>query len=402
MQYDLNTIKSPPMNTICFSTDRKRMYGFSKYYNEFFEVNLQNHKMRSLGKLEGERDYMNLAFQMEYYDGKIIIIPRMASCLSIYDCHTGIQQEFKIEDILTGIKYNHAGLFFCIYERYLYLIHRNPVIISRFDLNTFEHREVYSGASREKYFLSLFNRVGNYAACFAIEKNELLLFNAEKERARYIALPKECAGFISPFFDGEFVWLYHLERNLIYKCSLSGELLHEWKLEHNMDPEGLHMVFRLINGGLFLFPNKQECYYRLEDNRVIMHKCKMTENDICWLAGDDGNNPFYLCLEWDGRGGCPHQDMHSIIDLKYRMLNLEDDVFEDVLVYTDLQEGMEYVRDKIMQSFLAFFGKNTTEDETAEVPFQTFLNVIAYKGAGQKTNVTHSFDTGRSIFKTVK
>ena len=118
MQYDLNTIKSPPMNTICFSTDRKRMYGFSKYYNEFFEVNLQNHKMRSLGKLEGERDYMNLAFQMEYYDGKIIIIPRMAGCLSIYDCHTGIQQEFKIEDILTGIKYNHAGLFFCIYETF--------------------------------------------------------------------------------------------------------------------------------------------------------------------------------------------------------------------------------------------------------------------------------------------
>ena len=89
-------------------------------------------------------------------------------------------------------------------------------------------------------------------------------------------------------------------------------------------------------------------------------------------------------------------------DARNRMLNLEDDVFEDVLVYTDLQEGMEYVRDKIMQSFLAFFGKNTTEDETAEVPFQTFLNVIAYKGAGQKTNVTHSFDTGRSIFKTVK
>lgn len=401
MSANSKAMKQIPMNVICFSDDGKSMYGFSKYYNEFFEVNLMNSEMRSLGRLDGEKDVAELIFQMEYYDEKIIFIPRFAEYLYIYDCRTGKQHHIYTKDILGGRQYNFAGFFFGIYDGFLYLVHRDPVIISKLDMKNFEYTIVNEYSCKEKRFLSLYSQVGKYIACFAMENNELLLFDAEMESVRQIVLPEKCVGFTRPFFDGEFIWLHDCKSNMVYKCSYSGKLLYEWNIKHNMDIRGLHMIFRIIDGNLYLFPNRQDCYFSIKNDEIVMEECKSGEDDICCFVGDDGKNPYFLCLPWDGKGYCPGTTTCNIINFKYRKLNLADKRFIDIFINFPSNWNEEERYWRIVNSYHNYFSGNIIRGEDPSTSFSFFLKLITYMQPKEKVYNSDFFKTGKTIFKKI-
>ncbi|MEY8338955.1 hypothetical protein AALB16_13200 [Lachnospiraceae bacterium 62-35] len=398
MNFDLSAEKQIPINILCFSDDGKTMYGFAKYYNEFFEINLLSHTAHSLGQLNGEKDSAELIFLMACHNGMVIFIPRLAEHLHIYDSQTGKRYHFNINDILGGNYYNFAGFFFCIYDKFLYLIHRDPIIISKLNLETFEHTVVSKDTNTGKHFLSLYNQVGKYAACFDMDKEELLLFDAEKESFRQIMLPKECAGFARPFFDGEFIWLYHFKNNMVYKCDMSGKVLRRWQLEHDMDGNGLHMVFRMIDGNLYLFPNKQDCYFSIKNDEIIMHQCKSIESDICWLAGDDGKNPYYICIEWNKKGDCPTTTMCSIMDFKYKMLNLIDKNFIDIPVNLPMNP---HERERVVRAYQDYFSGGMARGENTGTLLTDFLSAIIYMEPKSEQSSQNLSKIGETIFQKV-
>lgn len=389
------------MNVICLSNNGKNMYGFSKYYNEFFEFNLINQTIISLGKLDNEKDAAELIFQMRFFKGKIIFIPRFAERLYIYDCETKKQYSFDVKDILAGEKYNFAGFFSCTYGRSLYLIHRYPIIISKLDMESYEYRVIKKYSFSEKQFLSVCGQAGKYVVCLAIDSQELILFDVEKETAEQIPLPKKYAGFVRPLFDGEFIWLYHDKNNMVCKCDRSGKLLREWALEHDLDMKGLHMIFSIINEKLYLFPNKQNCYFCIENDEIIMHRCKSVEGDVCWLAGDDGKNPYYICLEWDGKGDCPNTTIYDIVNFKYRKLDVVNDKFITIPVNVpkDWNGNEQYQR--MIRSYQNYFSDGDTKGEKTGVGFQNFLNIIRYMEPKKKIYDHGNSKIGDSIFKRI-
>ncbi|MCI9569879.1 MAG: hypothetical protein HFG14_08290 [Lachnospiraceae bacterium] len=400
MNIDLNCINDIPINTICFSDDGKTLYGFSKYYNEFFEIDLLNNKMRSLGKLENEKDVMDLVFLMIYYDKKIIFIPRMATHMHIYDCHTGSQKKFQVDSILNGETYSYCGFFYCIYGESLYLICRNPIIISKLDLKTWKLTFIKKYTQQDTKLINLHNWIGKYAACFLIDSNELQLFDAEAEELKQVSLPEECNGFQASFFDGVFVWIYHEEKSIIYKYDFSQQILYKWILQFDGNNNGLYMTFRMFDGRLYLFPNKPNVYYQIKDNEIVTHTYQAIDNDICWIAGYDGKNLYFLCMKWDGNGACPNSATRDLAEFTYRKLDLKDGTCMDIPFHTSDETEYKEILFKVATSYASQFLENMFRIEGSEYSFKDLLGMIVYARINPKKQF--SLEIGKQILHAIR
>lgn len=400
MNFELNGITQIPINVICFSDDEKTLYGFAKYYNEFFEINLLNNKMRSLGKLENENDVMDLVFQMIFYEEKIIFIPRMATHLHIYDCRTGSQKKFRVDSILSGEKYSFCGFFYCIYGESFYLICRNPIIITKLDLKTLKLTFVKKYEQQDTKFITLYNWIGKYAACFLIDSNELLLFDAELEKVKQVSLPEECNGFQVSFFDGIFIWIYHKKKNMIYKCNFSQQILYKWNLQFDGNNNGLYMTFRMFDGNLYLFPNKPNVYYQIKDNEIITYTYRAIDNDICWIAGHDGKNLYFLCMKWDGTGVCPNSATRDLVEFTYRKLYLQEGTCTDIPFHASDEQEFKEIVFKSASSYANQFLEKMFRIEDSEYSFKDFLGMIVYARLNSKKQFPS--ETGKQILHVIR
>ena len=69
MLLDLKEIHPNTLNIICFPEDENYFYGFSRYYNELFLVDIEKKIMHSLGRLENEEDAFDLIFNTYTHPG---------------------------------------------------------------------------------------------------------------------------------------------------------------------------------------------------------------------------------------------------------------------------------------------------------------------------------------------
>lgn len=398
---DLKEIHPNTLNVICFAEDEGHFYGFSRYYNELFEVDTEKKIMHSLGRLDNEEDGFDLIFQMICCYGKILLIPRNACNFHLYDIKTQEQKTICPSDF-SRQELDHTSFFHLVHGHTIYLIYRNGCSLYKLDADCgsveyiahpYEHAEkVILNASVHEDQIALFTGGSNLA----------YIFDGPGEKLREITLDKETDLHTSQYFDGRYIWLFHNSNNSIYKCDLEGRIVKSFELKSTLKKEGLLFKVCRKEGSIFWLPNIQDYYYEISDDRLVFHQ--FGQESLCrearYLAGENSRYQYYMSfpLEPDGRVPVPGDSILKAV--RYRRLDKRIWEYEDYPLPAAQNKNADTARRQIYKNITSFFPDICGENDPFSL--ELYLDIIAMADDLDLKKEECIDTTGKLIYQEMK
>lgn len=401
MQLNLLLKHPNPINVICFSEDENVLFGFSKYYNEFFEINKERDAIQSLGKLEDERDEFELIFQMIYCCKKILFIPRNAQNFHLYDIQTRKQKIIYLSEFSGMKELNLDSFFWIVRKQWIYLIYRKDFSLYKLDVHSSNIEHINQKYEHLGDTILGANIYKNHIALFMKKLNKVYIFDASCEDIKEVILDKETALHTNSYYDGENIWMYHNVNNKIYKCDLKGNIRNIYRLERSLQRKQLIFRFYQKEKKIFLLPNIHDYYYEILDNKLALHHFKHT--DLChnarYLIGEDLQYQYYMSLPMKSDQEVPFPYVPLLQEVKYKRLNKVAWDYEDynmpIVENTDINNARRRICEAYMRAILPVFG------EYENLTLKTYLELLLFIKRNRMNLNDENKTIGKSIYKVL-
>lgn len=401
MLLDLKEIHPNTLNIICFPEDENYFYGFSRYYNELFLVDIEKKIMHSLGRLENEEDAFDLIFNMIYCHGKILLIPRNACNFHLYDIKTKEQKTICPSDFSRQVL-DHTSFFQVVHGHMIYLICRNGFSIYKLntDCGSVEYiAHPYEQAEKVILNASVYK---DQIALFTGESNLVYIFDGLREKIREIALDTEAAMHTSQYFDGNYIWLFHNRNNSIYKCDLEGKIIKSFELKRTLKKDGLLFKVCKKDGSIFWLPNIQDYYYEISNDKLVFRQFR--QGGLCqearYLVGENSRYQYYMSfpLESDGRVPVPGDSILKAI--KYRRMDKRMCEYEDYLMPVAQNKSTDTARRQIYKNIMPVFPDRCVENDPFSLALYLDIIVMADDCNLKREECINTI--GKSIYQEMK
>mgnify|MGYP003302557727 CR=1 FL=1 len=218
-----------PVGIACISDDNKKMYVCAEYYNEIYEVDLLNNTTKSLGKILGENDDVQLFFEMIYYDNKIILIPRNAKNICIMDIKTKEQVLINKNKLVNNA--DSIGFITYINDNFLYLVYRMCLQVFRINMDTYTIETIHNAYETENVMLYFKDQNDDLMISYSAQRKSIFIFEKYSNSIREFQIGLGIQTVNSIFIIENIIMVYSYIEGIIYLYDLYGELLEKWNLE---------------------------------------------------------------------------------------------------------------------------------------------------------------------------
>ncbi|MEH2930981.1 hypothetical protein VSQ48_13900 [Candidatus Ventrimonas sp. KK005] len=402
MKSSLDKIHPNTLGTICFSEDESKMFGFSKYYNEFFEINLSENSIRSLGMLENEEDEFDLVFMMVYCCGKILFIPRNAHNFHLYDMNTQKQKIISLKDRFHIENFDVISFFSFVQGRTIYLFYRANLSVYKFDIDSenIEHlKQPYEQSERVIWNAAAYK---SKIALFAKKSEEVFIFDGLRETMDLVILNEEVTSYTTQYYDGTHIWLYHFSNNKVYQCDLKGVLIKTFHLSQSLKKDGLSLRFYSVNDKLFLIPNMENYYYELSNDKLQIRYFQQEnlDEDVRYLISENEQYQYLISF--------PINKMNTVLTsmayiphgINYKRWNKKTWIYEDCLIPGEKDKDINGIRNRIYNACIKKIPSICNEGNL--ISLETYTDILTLKDNKNSNKISENQYIKKDlIYKTI-
>ncbi len=264
------------------SADGNKIWGSAHDFNEIYEADLLSHKMRSLGRLEGEEDYTNLVEYIEYCPDKVVFVPGSnGRYFHVFDLKTAKQTKFPKNKFASKSVKNDVNRFFSFaWNQKVYVICRDQLCLYSYHSDKDDFEIVFEEDGNTPFKCMAFSVWDGFVAFLSIELNEIVIYNLSENDVERIKLDKKMMGINRIAITQNRIFLYRIEDRMVYLLDRKGTLLKEFsvlaKTQSNI------MMFHTEENAYLIGITKQaKDIFKIDPNGAV--------EQLCWEHGEDLN-----------------------------------------------------------------------------------------------------------------